>query len=171
MDDWRERCRRTLAKRNSQQKLDSSIEQIVYSIARVLEGLKQMHEEEGLTPAFTLDGATAAVAAVSSLGMKRPASDMMQDGGSSSGPRPKKRKVSDVANEDSDGKLYCVCLQPHDNDTYISCDACGDWYHLKCVCLTNSQAKNIKRWLCPVCCALKGDGDPMEASADKIRWA
>ncbi len=29
--------------------------------------------------------------------------------------------------ESGDDKLYCLCLMPHDADTYISCDACGDW--------------------------------------------
>ena len=86
------------------------------------------------------------------------------DEGRTEAPRTRPRREG----EGSQQQLYCICLQPHENDTYISCDTCNDWYHLKCVGLNNSQVKTMKRWVCPVCCAVRGDGEGLAASAERL---
>ena len=37
----------------------------------------------------------------------------------------------------------------------ISCDLCGEWYHMRCVGVTQSQARTLKKYTCPVCVAVK----------------
>jgi hypothetical protein len=38
---------------------------------------------------------------------------------------------------ENEQELFCVCQQPYNVDTaMIECDACAEWYHLKCVGLT-----------------------------------
>lgn len=37
----------------------------------------------------------------------------------------------------------------------ISCDLCGSWYHMRCVGVTQSQARSLKKYQCPVCVAVK----------------
>jgi hypothetical protein len=41
-----------------------------------------------------------------------------------------------------------MCLLAHEQDTFISCDACGDWYHLRCVQLicTSSSHRHAVLW-------------------------
>lgn len=58
--------------------------------------------------------------------------------------------------EENEDELFCVCQQPYNVDTaMISCDTCTEWYHLKCVSLSQSAAHNLKKYTCPVCSALK----------------
>lgn len=38
---------------------------------------------------------------------------------------------------ENEHELFCVCQQPFNVDTaMIECDQCNEWYHLKCVGLT-----------------------------------
>ena len=50
----------------------------------------------------------------------------------------------------------------------ISCDVCEDWYHLRCVGMTQTAAKSMKKYTCPVCVALKGNAEPLEAALAKV---
>ena len=71
--------------------------------------------------------------------------------------------------EDNDQDLLCVCQQPYNVDTaMISCDVCEDWYHLRCVGMTQAAAKSMKKYTCPVCLALKGNSDPLQAALAKV---
>ncbi|WCJ37793.1 hypothetical protein M5689_018894 [Euphorbia peplus] len=35
--------------------------------------------------------------------------------------------------------LYCICRKPHDDRAKVTCDQCGEWYHLDCVKLPFAQ--------------------------------
>lgn len=50
----------------------------------------------------------------------------------------------------------------------VSCDVCEDWYHLRCVGVTQTAAKSMKKYVCPVCTALKGNAEPLEAALAKV---
>lgn len=77
--------------------------------------------------------------------------------------------VQGAAQEDSEQDLLCVCQQPYNVDTaMISCDVCEDWYHLRCVGMTQAAAKSMKKYTCPVCLALKGNSDPLQAALAKV---
>ena len=71
--------------------------------------------------------------------------------------------------EESEQDLLCVCQQPYNVDTaMVSCDMCEDWYHLRCVGVTQTAAKSMKKYVCPVCTALKGNAEPLEAALAKV---
>ncbi len=71
--------------------------------------------------------------------------------------------------EENEQELLCVCQQPYNVDTaMISCDVCEDWYHLRCVGMTQTAAKSMKKYTCPVCAALKGNAEPLDAALAKV---
>ena len=36
-----------------------------------------------------------------------------------------------------------------------NCDSCGEWFHARCVGLSQAQMRSLKRYVCPVCIAVK----------------
>lgn len=62
-----------------------------------------------------------------------------------------------------------MCQQPYNVDTaMISCDVCEDWYNLRCVGMTQTADKSMKKYTCPVCAALKGNAEPLDAALAKV---
>ncbi|WCJ26280.1 Lysine-specific demethylase 5D [Euphorbia peplus] len=43
--------------------------------------------------------------------------------------------------------LYCICRKPHDDRAKVTCDQCGEWYHLDCVKLPFCP----KTYVCAAC--------------------
>lgn len=85
------------------------------------------------------------------------------------GTRSRRRSAAAEAEED-EHDLYCLCQQPYNVDTaMISCDSCEEWYHLKCMGLTQSATRTIKKYMCPLCDALRGNKVPLEAALSKTR--
>ena len=42
---------------------------------------------------------------------------------------------------ENEHELFCVCQQPYNVDTaMIECDLCNEWYHLKCMGLTQARS-------------------------------
>ena len=73
--------------------------------------------------------------------------------------------------EENEQELLCVCQQPYNVDTaMISCDVCEDWYHLRCVGVTQTAAKSMKKYTCSVCLALKGNAEPLEAALVEVGY-
>jgi hypothetical protein len=72
------------------------------------------------------------------------------------------------SSSESDGTVYCMCLQAHDQDYFISCDRCGDWCHVKCVGMTIAAARTAKSWCCPICLAVGGDKRPLTATSERL---
>jgi PHD-finger len=61
-----------------------------------------------------------------------------------------------AAKEEDERELYCLCQQPYNVDTaMISCDACHDWYHLRCVGVSQTQARSLRKYSCPICAAIR----------------
>ena len=53
-------------------------------------------------------------------------------------------------------KLYCLCKQPYNAAKfYVACDECDDWFHGKCVNVTELEAEQIDVYVCDAC-TLKG---------------
>ncbi|GFN96955.1 nucleosome-remodeling factor subunit bptf-like [Plakobranchus ocellatus] len=54
--------------------------------------------------------------------------------------------------ENTSEELYCLCRTPYDeNQFYIGCDRCQDWFHGRCVGITESEADKLDVYLCPNC--------------------
>jgi len=55
---------------------------------------------------------------------------------------------------DDNGKVWLCpkCKKPEIGTDWISCDKCGEWYHLtiNCVGIDVAPPDNVK-WFCPVC--------------------
>lgn len=57
-----------------------------------------------------------------------------------------------------DDQLYCICRKPDDHKYMIGCDGgCDNWFHGKCVNITEEDGKLIDKYICPNCMA-KGIG-------------
>jgi len=50
------------------------------------------------------------------------------------------------------GPLYCVCRKPYSNRSpMIGCDSCDEWYHLKCVGMSQEDADAVASYKCDRC--------------------
>ena len=50
-----------------------------------------------------------------------------------------------------DEPIYCLCRKPYGNQFMIQCDFCHEWYHGKCVRISEKKAKSIGLYRCPEC--------------------
>ncbi|EJF64119.1 hypothetical protein DICSQDRAFT_100770 [Dichomitus squalens LYAD-421 SS1] len=48
-------------------------------------------------------------------------------------------------------KIYCLCKKPDDGSPMIHCSSCKDWYHFRCVELSETDAEEIQHYVCPLC--------------------
>lgn len=120
VEDWKERCRRLVAKRNTGMRLERCFEVLGYSVDCAVEQFERRLEVEKQLVA--------------------------------TGPQ---RKVPGGEGED-ERELYCLCQQPYNVDTaMISCDLCGEWYHMRCVGMSQAQARSLRKYTCPICAAVR----------------
>lgn len=55
-------------------------------------------------------------------------------------------------------QLYCVCKRPYSETEFmICCDGCENWFHGRCVGVTESMAQSIDTYYCPDCQQNRGD--------------
>ncbi|KAJ8318671.1 hypothetical protein KUTeg_003762 [Tegillarca granosa] len=58
-------------------------------------------------------------------------------------------------------ELYCLCRTPYDDTQfYIGCDRCQDWFHGRCVGVSQAEADSMDTYICPNC-QRKEQEDPM----------
>ncbi|CDO75985.1 hypothetical protein BN946_scf184548.g2 [Trametes cinnabarina] len=43
-------------------------------------------------------------------------------------------------------KVYCICKKPDDGSPMIHCASCKDWFHFRCVELSEKDAEEIQEW-------------------------
>ncbi|KAI0350712.1 hypothetical protein OH77DRAFT_1412629 [Trametes cingulata] len=48
-------------------------------------------------------------------------------------------------------KTYCICNKPNDGSPMIHCASCKDWFHFRCVELSEKDAEEIQLYICPPC--------------------
>ena len=51
----------------------------------------------------------------------------------------------------ADPPVYCVCRKPDTGEFMIGCDVCNEWFHGKCVKVSEKKAALINRYVCPIC--------------------
>lgn len=69
------------------------------------------------------------------------------------GPNPVLVESKDISMAEHFIQRYCLCQCRWEDGVFmIGCDSCEDWYHDKCVNLTEDKAKSLKSYKCPRCC-------------------
>ncbi|XP_035376515.1 CXXC-type zinc finger protein 1b isoform X1 [Electrophorus electricus] len=53
--------------------------------------------------------------------------------------------------EEENAPLYCICRKPDINCFMIGCDNCNEWFHGRCINVTEKMAKAIREWYCQHC--------------------
>lgn len=69
------------------------------------------------------------------------------------------KRKGDSQNSDDEDKEYCIqnCLigRKYAGNNMIECDSCGNWYHCKCIVMTDDQFQTIRdnntNWYCNSC--------------------
>ena len=69
--------------------------------------------------------------------------------------RPSKRARLDPEVE-KEQEMYCLCGKPMKDDDpgVIGCDFCEEWFHAKCLRMSDAGLKRAlqsKKWRCPKC--------------------
>ena len=91
-------------------------------------------------------------------------------GGRASRAKAGRRYQEQRQEQESSGELFCVCQQAHTADAaMVSCDACSEWFHVRCMGLTQASARSLKRWSCPLCAALRGHLHALEEALLRTR--
>jgi hypothetical protein len=60
-------------------------------------------------------------------------------------------KYGDQGDDSSD--VYCTCRKPFRGEFMIQCDSCSEWYHGRCVNVTQPEAIHFDVYKCPLCSA------------------
>ncbi|PWZ01454.1 hypothetical protein BCV70DRAFT_230662 [Testicularia cyperi] len=58
---------------------------------------------------------------------------------------------ADNDDENDDGHVYCVCRGKDDGSFMISCEQCEQWFHTRCIGITQKAAKKLDEYVCQSC--------------------
>ncbi|CAL4101732.1 unnamed protein product, partial [Meganyctiphanes norvegica] len=67
-----------------------------------------------------------------------------------------KKEDEDMQNQDDDSTIVCIGCETNNGSmsSWLGCDACGSWWHIKCaglpITLTKKQIQEME-WYCPTC--------------------
>ncbi|KAL8994792.1 MAG: hypothetical protein Q9169_005328 [Polycauliona sp. 2 TL-2023] len=112
------------------------------------------------------------VDAVESIETSSPARGTPTSSRASKTPAPRNRKrdsatpqrSSSIANDDEDEDedgVFCICRGPDNHTWMIACDGpCEDWFHGKCINMTEKEGDLIEKYYCPNC-AEAGKGETL----------
>lgn len=138
-DDWLDKCRRAVVKRNGGVPLLDALEILCQTVENAVVQFEHRLELEKKLVATAKNGAEG---------------------------EPETDSISSQSST-----LYCLCQRTYEADSnMISCDNCGEWFHMRCVGLTLAQAKMLKTYTCPICAAVNDTRlEPLQATLSKIR--
>ncbi|KAG8899364.1 hypothetical protein FRB99_006764, partial [Tulasnella sp. 403] len=63
---------------------------------------------------------------------------------------------------DPDEKTWCSCKGKDDGSPMIKCEGCDNWYHFRCISLSQSDADEIAVYVCTTCEASSGKKTTMK---------
>ncbi|SNX81945.1 related to BYE1 - negative regulator of transcription elongation [Melanopsichium pennsylvanicum] len=67
--------------------------------------------------------------------------------------------------EEEDDKQYCICRGKDDGTFMISCEQCQEWYHTKCIGITQKAAKKLDEYICDSCRTRHSETKPITAAS------
>ncbi|KAJ1030090.1 hypothetical protein NDA16_001003 [Ustilago loliicola] len=105
----------------------------------------------GLDPIETTNEASAA----SRAGKKRKADDLNAEQEVATVADRINEVVDEVFDgadeEEEDENEYCLCRGKDDGTFMISCERCNEWYHTKCIGISQKAAKKLEEYICEAC--------------------
>ncbi|KAG9032082.1 hypothetical protein FRB95_001943 [Tulasnella sp. JGI-2019a] len=66
-------------------------------------------------------------------------------------PPPEEETGNPVVVADENEKTWCVCHSADDGTPMITCECCDNWFHFRCISLTESDAEEIGTYVCDAC--------------------
>ncbi|CBQ67853.1 conserved hypothetical protein [Sporisorium reilianum SRZ2] len=81
-------------------------------------------------------------------------------------PPPATLTALDAEDDDEDTALYCICQRRQDDveGGMIMCDRCEQWYHYRCVGITEDDAELVDQFICPPCHGVTGEQTTYKAA-------
>ena len=61
------------------------------------------------------------------------------------------KELGGVEEEEEEERIYCICKGSYDGGFMLACDECDEWYHGRCVGITQAIAKKYKKYVCAAC--------------------
>jgi len=60
--------------------------------------------------------------------------------------------IQEVEDVRGAARVYCLCRSPYVEDSFmVACDVCDEWFHPRCVGLSEQQAEQLENFECPNC--------------------
>lgn len=71
--------------------------------------------------------------------------------------------------EEEDTALYCICQRRQDDvqGGMIMCDRCEQWYHYRCMDITEDDAELVDQFICPPCHQVTGEETTYKAACSR----
>lgn len=68
--------------------------------------------------------------------------------------------------EEEDTTLYCICQRQADDveGGMIMCDRCDQWYHYRCMGITEADVELVDQFICPPCHEVTGESTTYKAA-------
>lgn len=68
-------------------------------------------------------------------------------------------------------EVYCVCKKPDNGELMVGCDGCDDWFHFKCMRLSENYRHLVESFICPYCAVgITGPGPKENGEYPKTLW-
>jgi hypothetical protein len=83
----------------------------------------------------------------------------------------RRRKAAAQGAPEPPPRLLCLCQTAMEGPDAagIQCECCSDWFHPRCMGMGQSQARNARSWICPLCAVCEDSREPLEAAEQRIK--
>lgn len=77
---------------------------------------------------------------------------------------------ADVEEDEEDNTLYCICQRRQDDveGGMIMCDRCEQWYHYRCMAITEDDVELVDQFICPPCHQVTGEQTTYKAACARV---
>ncbi|CAA7054352.1 unnamed protein product [Microthlaspi erraticum] len=78
-------------------------------------------------------------------------------------------KVHSAVYVPESAEVYCLCYQPHNPDVLmVECEKCNDWFHSKCIGMTDEEVKKMEHYFCSACNSRDEEVNGDEVDDDEV---